>query len=81
MLAGSFEMPWRPFLTWNTAGGIVWVMTHVLLGYYVGEVAGIERGLLIILGVKLVLVAILAAIMAVRRRVRRASADHVTDRQ
>lgn len=75
LLAGSFEMRWRWFLVWTTLGGIFWVLIHALLGYYVGTVAGVERGLEIILAFKLVSFAIYALYIVVRRRRDKRSRD------
>ena len=75
LLAGSFEMAWPPFLAWNTAGGIVWVLTHALLGYYVGTVAGIEHGLVIILLLKLVALIAFGSVVLVHRRIRGEPSD------
>ncbi len=36
-LAGASRMPYRKFLVWNAAGGIVWSVAVVLLGYFAGE--------------------------------------------
>jgi membrane protein DedA with SNARE-associated domain len=35
-LAGTARMPYRKFVVWNAAGGIVWGATVVLLGYAAG---------------------------------------------
>ncbi|MET3962492.1 membrane-associated protein [Marmoricola sp. OAE513] len=35
-LAGAAEMPYRKFLVWNAAGGIVWGTAFVSLGYLAG---------------------------------------------
>lgn len=34
--AGAVRMPYRPFLTYNVAGGLVWGAGTVLAGYFVG---------------------------------------------
>lgn len=36
-LAGMAEMPYRRFLPWNVAGGAVWGVTFVLIGYLAGH--------------------------------------------
>jgi membrane-associated protein len=36
-LAGASQMPYRRFLAWNAAGGIVWGSGFVILGYLAGE--------------------------------------------
>jgi membrane protein DedA with SNARE-associated domain len=37
-LAGVNRMPWRTFLVYNAAGGIVWATIFGLLGYFAGRV-------------------------------------------
>jgi membrane protein DedA with SNARE-associated domain len=37
-LAGINHMPWRTFLFYNAAGGIVWAIFYGLLGYFAGRV-------------------------------------------
>lgn len=36
-LAGINHMPWRSFLFYNAAGGIVWAIVYGLLGFYAGR--------------------------------------------
>jgi membrane protein DedA with SNARE-associated domain len=36
-LAGASRMPYRTFLVWNAAGGIVWGTTFVVLGHVAGS--------------------------------------------
>ena len=36
-LAGTAQMPYRRFLPWNAAGGLVWGTAFVLLGYLAGN--------------------------------------------
>ncbi|HJT57130.1 MAG TPA: DedA family protein [Ktedonobacteraceae bacterium] len=36
-LAGVNHMPWRSFLFYNAAGGIVWAVFYGLLGFYAGR--------------------------------------------
>lgn len=56
-LAGLSEMPYRRFLTFNAAGGLVWGVSFVLLGYLAGNsYAQIEK--LVGQGVALVVLAI-----------------------
>lgn len=53
-LAGASRMPYRVFLAWNAAGGIIWGTGFVVLGYLAGnsykslesQVSGIGRYLL-----------------------------------
>ncbi|UZJ25654.1 DedA family protein [Rhodococcus antarcticus] len=36
-LAGTAKMPYRRFLPWNAAGGLVWGTAFVLLGFFAGN--------------------------------------------
>lgn len=36
-LAGVHHMPWRVFLVYNAAGGIIWAIIYGLLGYFAGR--------------------------------------------
>ena len=36
-LAGASKMPYRRFVLWNAAGGIIWGSTYVVLGYLAGH--------------------------------------------
>jgi membrane protein DedA with SNARE-associated domain/membrane-associated phospholipid phosphatase len=66
-LAGMSRMPYRTFLPWNLAGGIIWAPGFVLLGYLAGgswrrveQIAG-RASLLLLLLVVVVVGAVLTA--------------------
>jgi membrane-associated protein len=42
-VAGVAQMPYRKFLQYNVFGGIFWVMSMTLLGYFLGNIPGIEK--------------------------------------
>lgn len=70
-LAGASHMPYRKFLVWNAAGGIVWGTAFVVLGFIAGESykkvehqAG--RGVAIGLGVIVVVAAVVWKIRSER---------------
>jgi membrane-associated protein len=72
-LAGTAQMPYRRFLAFNAAGGLTWATGFTMLGYLAGasyhkveHVAG--RASEVILA--LIVVAVLAFVMARRRRER-----------
>lgn len=74
-IAGLSEMPYRTFLPWNAAGGIVWAPGFVLLGYVAGgsyhqvaDWAGRASTVLLVL-----LVLVVAVVMATRAVLRRES--------
>lgn len=59
-LAGMSRMPYRRFVVWNAAGGIVWGVAYVLLGYLAGNswelvVRTVGRGVAIVIGALVVL--------------------------
>lgn len=45
IVAGSLEMPYKKFFMFNVIGGILWVASLTLLGYFVGEIIDIEKNL------------------------------------
>jgi membrane protein DedA with SNARE-associated domain len=68
-LAGTAKLPYRRFLVFNAAGGIIWALGFTLLGYLVGasyrkveNIAG--RASEIILGV----IVLLAVLLVIRHR-------------
>jgi membrane-associated protein len=68
-LAGAAHLPYRRFLAFNAAGGLVWALGFTLLGYFAGasyhtveRVAG--RASLAILA----LIAVIVAVLVVRHR-------------
>jgi membrane protein DedA with SNARE-associated domain len=69
-LAGTARMPYRRFLTFNVAGGVLWGITVVLVGYLAGASYGrVER--LLGRGTALVVAALVVAavvVWQVRRR-------------
>lgn len=66
--AGVGRMTYQKFLSYNVVGGIGWVMTMTLLGYFLGRsVPNIERHLHIIIAVIIVL-SFLPLIFELRRK-------------
>ncbi len=53
IIAGVGKMPYKTFLAWNVAGGLLWTQLSILGGYYLGQVVpGIEKYLeVVILGI------------------------------
>lgn len=53
LVAGAARMPYRTFLTYSVAGGLAWIWSTLLLGYFLGSrVPGVAKYLeLVILGV------------------------------
>jgi membrane protein DedA with SNARE-associated domain len=76
-LAGVNHMPWRKFLVFNAAGGILWAITYGILGFVAGRVlhdnfAAVEHIAStlgwIVLGVVVVVVVVLFVLLRLRRR-------------
>ena len=42
-VAGAARMNYRHFVTYNVLGGVLWVFSTTLLGYFVGQLIGPER--------------------------------------
>ena len=54
-VAGVGKMPYRKFLTYNVAGGILWVWGMVSLGYFLGKaVPDIEKHLHLVIAIVIV---------------------------
>ncbi len=43
MIAGAAKMPYREFATFNILGGILWIMSTTLLGYFLGQNEWVEE--------------------------------------
>ena len=67
LLAGTNRMPWRRFLVFNAAGGVVWATLYGLGAYYLGhEIERVGRPVGIGLAV-VALIVVVAAVIFVRR--------------
>jgi membrane-associated protein len=53
LVAGAARMPYRTFVTYSVAGGIAWIWSMLLLGFYLGSrVPGVAKYLeLVIIGI------------------------------
>lgn len=71
IIAGVGKMPYKTFLAWNIAGGLLWTQLCILGGYYLGQVVpGIEKHLeIVILGI-IALSFLPIAIEIIRERVK-----------
>jgi undecaprenyl-diphosphatase len=72
-IAGLSRMPYRTFLPWNAAGGIVWAPGFVLLGYAAGGsyhqvAAWAGRASAVLLALFVLVVALIVAARAIVRR-------------
>jgi membrane protein DedA with SNARE-associated domain len=66
-LAGTHRMPWRPFLVWNAAGGIIWATVFGLGSYVLGHNVHRVEGPIGIVAVALAVCAIIAGLVYLRR--------------
>jgi membrane protein DedA with SNARE-associated domain len=83
-LAGTVGMPYRRFLAWNAAGGLVWGVSFTMLGYAAGaSYRQIENYAGTFSELILVAIASAALLWAVRGRVqhRRTAGEAAGDRQ
>jgi membrane protein DedA with SNARE-associated domain len=70
-LAGTNRMPWRSFLVYNAAGGLVWSAIYAFVSYAVGNTLRNASGTINIVLGGLAAVAIVTAILVVRRQAKR----------
>jgi membrane protein DedA with SNARE-associated domain len=70
-LAGAHRMPWRPFLLWNAAGGVIWAAVVGVGGYALGHTMQQIQGPIGIATAALALIAIGAGIVYLHRNEQR----------
>lgn len=68
LLVASFGMTWRQFVLWNSAGGVVWVLSHALLGYFLGATLGVSKSFIVLGVAEVILVATAITVRYLRRR-------------
>ncbi len=66
--AGVARMPYRSFLVWNVAGGILWGAGVTLLGYFLGQIDFVANNVEAILLLVVVLSVLPIVVQAVRVR-------------
>jgi membrane-associated protein len=71
-LSGMANMPYRTFLAWNVAGGVIWAGGSVLLGYAAGKSWSMVASRLSVAGYLAAAVAVLVVTVLVLRRRRAA---------
>jgi membrane protein DedA with SNARE-associated domain len=75
VLAGINHMPWRRFLLFNAAGGIVWVTVYGLAAYNFGEAIDRFRGPIGIVVLVFAASAVIASMVLLRRNEKRLEAE------
>ena len=73
-LAGTSKMRWRKFLPANAAGGIVWAGIYTLASYLAGNALQQASGIIDWVLIGVAVVAIVAALLVVRRQTDRLAA-------
>lgn len=75
LVAGAARMPYRTFLTYSVAGGLAWIWSMLLLGYFLGSrVPGVAKYLeLVIVGI--IAVSVLPGVLHWMRSRRTAAAE------
>jgi membrane protein DedA with SNARE-associated domain len=70
LAAGTLEFPWRRFIAWDVAAGIIWASYASLLGYFGGRTFEESplKGLALAFGIAVAVTAIVEFVRWVRRR-------------
>ena len=70
LAAGTLEFPWRRFIAWDVAAGIIWASYASLLGYFGGRTFEESplKGLALAFGIAVAVTAIVELVRWVRRR-------------
>jgi membrane-associated protein len=66
VVAGMGQMNYRRFLSFNVIGGILWVLSMTLIGYFLGQFAWVRKNIEIVI-VIVIFASILPGIVAVSR--------------
>jgi membrane-associated protein len=61
-VAGVTEMSYGYFITWNVIGGITWVLTFTLLGYFFGNIPFIQKNFELVI-IAIILISLVPAIV------------------
>jgi len=67
-VAGVSKMPYNYFVTWNLIGGITWVATFILLGYFFGNIPFVQENFELVI-IAIILISLVPAVVeAVKAR-------------
>ena len=61
-VAGVSEMSYGHFITWNLVGGITWVATFTLLGYFFGNIPFVQKNFELVI-IAIVLISFIPAVV------------------
>ncbi|RFA07754.1 alkaline phosphatase [Subtercola boreus] len=70
-IVGMSQMPFRSFLLWNAAGGILWALLLTLAGYFLGGIPFVANNIEVI-AVLIVIVSVLPIAIDILRRRKKA---------
>jgi membrane-associated protein len=76
-VAGISQMPYPFFLRWNVIGGMVWVATFTLLGYFFGNIPFVQKNFeLVILAIILItLIPVVTEMLKARKEMSKPKTD------
>ncbi len=83
VVAGMGRMEYRRFLSFNVFGGLLWVVSMTLTGYFLGRIPGVREHIEIVILV-VIFLSILPGIIAFARewlRRRRAGGEGLAERK
>ena len=66
VMAGAAHMRWRTYVIYSTIGGVLWAFSITLLGYYLGNVAFIQKHIELII-VAMVAISVIPIFVELRR--------------
>jgi membrane-associated protein len=66
IVAGMGQMRYRRFVAFNVFGGVFWVLSMTLIGYYLGQIPGVRENIEIVI-VTVIVLSILPGIIAFAR--------------
>ena len=61
-VAGVSKMPYGYFVTWNLIGGITWVATFILLGYFFGNIPFVQENFELVI-IAIILISLVPAVV------------------